>query len=77
MTEEANSKKNHLKGRENFLPWLTRMETLLTLDEVLTKNKLTSEIEIVGATDALKKKNEKIAKKYYAFEFFFHPNEKN
>ena len=58
MTEEANSKKNQLKGIENFLPWLTRMETLLTLDGVLTRNKLTSEIEIVGATEALKKRKE-------------------
>ena len=58
------SKKNQLKGRENFLPWLTRLETLLELDEVLSRNEETGKLEIAGLKQVQIDKNEKIAKKY-------------
>ena len=58
-----NSKKNQLKGRENYLAWKTRLETLLTIDEVIKRNATTGEIEIAGVV-AVKPENEKKAKKY-------------
>ena len=58
------SKKNQLKGRENFLPWLTRLETLLTLDEVVSRNEETDLLEISGLLAEARERNEKIAKKY-------------
>ena len=61
MTE---SKKNQLKGRENFLPWSTRLETLLTIDGVVTRNEGTDKLEIQGSTSEQQKANEKVAKKY-------------
>ena len=62
MTEST--KKNQLKGRENFLPWSTRLETLLTLDDVVTRNEATDKLEIKGLLPADKEANEKVAKKY-------------
>ena len=59
-----NNKKNQLKGRENFLPWLTRLETLLTLDDVVTRNEETDKLEVQGLLAPQKEQNEKIAKKY-------------
>ena len=58
-----NSKKNQLKGRENFLAWSTRLETLLLLDEVIKRNENTDKLEIAGTSDK-KVANEKTAKKY-------------
>ena len=46
-----NSKKNQLKGRENFLAWSTRLETLLLLDEVIKRNENTDKLEIAGTSD--------------------------
>ena len=56
-------RQNQLKGRENYLPWLTRLEGLLTLDDVLTRD-ATDTLVIIGATDAAKAVNEKKALKY-------------
>ena len=58
-----NSKKNQLKGRENFLAWSTRLETLLLLDEVIKRNENTDKLEIAGTSDK-RATNEKTAKKY-------------
>ena len=60
----TDTKKNQLKGRENFLPWSTRLETLLTIDGVVTRNQETDKLEIQGSTPAQKEANEKLAKKY-------------
>lgn len=58
------NKKNQLKGRENYLPWLTRLETLLTIDDVISRNEETDDIEIYGLTAQQVELNEKKAKKY-------------
>jgi hypothetical protein len=63
MTSET-KKHNQLKGRENYLPWLTRMEALLTIDDVLKRNTETDTLEIIGSTDTIKLANEKKAMKY-------------
>ena len=57
-------KNNQLKGRENYLPWLTRMEALLTIDDVLKRDIATDTLEVVGANAAAKAANEKKALKY-------------
>ena len=59
---DNNSKKNQLKGRENYLPWSTRLETLLSIDGVIARNEGT--LEIAGSTPGIRAANEKIAKKY-------------
>ena len=38
MTTETPKKHNQLKGRENYLAWVTRMEGLLSIDEVVARN---------------------------------------
>jgi hypothetical protein len=59
------TKKNQvLKGRENYLPWITRLEALLTLDDVIKRNTDTDKLETIGSTTAAKNENEKKAKKY-------------
>jgi hypothetical protein len=62
MEEKLNSK-NQLKGRENFLPWLTRLETILSIDGVLMRNAETDTLQILGEGTTLAK-NEKTAKRY-------------
>lgn len=57
-------KNNQLKGRENYLPWLTRMEALLTIDDVLKRDIETDTLEVAGATATAKAANEKKALKY-------------
>jgi len=61
MTE---TKKNQLKGRGNFLPWSTRLETLLSIDGVVARNEETGKIEIRSENAEEKRTNEKLAKKY-------------
>jgi len=64
MTESDSERKNHaLKGRINYLAWVTRMEVLLGLEEVIGRDDK-NKIIITGASEALKKKNEIRAKKY-------------
>jgi hypothetical protein len=63
MSEENPKKETLLKGRNNFLAWSTRLETLLTLDGHIIRND-NDVLEIAGATDAAKSKNETAAKKY-------------
>ena len=68
MTEQTSNKNQLLKGRGNYLAWMTRLEALLTLDDVLTRTK-EDKLVIIGddtseASKALKIKNEKTAKKY-------------
>jgi hypothetical protein len=38
MTEKKTEKRPLLRGRENFLAWLTRLEGLLMIDGVIKKN---------------------------------------
>ena len=60
MTETT--RKQLLTGRNNFLSWLTRLEGLLTIDDIIER---TDEgIVILGATPEEKKKNEREAKRY-------------
>jgi hypothetical protein len=61
MTE---TKKNQLLGRENFLSWSTRLESLLTIDGVVTRNEQSDALEIAGLEPAQQEANEKLAKKY-------------
>lgn len=66
-------KRSHLlRGRKNFLPWKTRIEGLLLIDDVLELKKVTNSendqelieaIAIAGANDTDKKKNDKKARK--------------
>jgi len=64
--ENTEHKKQNLllKGRTNFLPWLTRLEGLLSIDDVLERNVTNDTLEIIGANDIAKAANEKKAKKY-------------
>ena len=64
MTTETPKKHNQLKGRENYLAWVTRMEGLLSIDEVFARNATTDKLEIIGSTPPIKAENEKKAKKY-------------
>jgi hypothetical protein len=45
MTDE--SRRNDLRGRENILAWLTRLETINSLDNVIIRNLKTDKIELV------------------------------
>ena len=61
MSEQT--KKNQLIGRENYLAWSTRLETLLILDDVLERNE-EDQLVINGGTATILAANEKKAKKY-------------
>jgi hypothetical protein len=61
--KEPAKRQRKLPGMENYLAWKTRLETLLSIDEVIKRNATTGEIEIAGAA-AVKPDNEKKAKKY-------------
>jgi len=65
MTDDSEVPKKEilLKGRENYLAWSTRLETMLTIDDIIKRNDDTDALEVVGQGD-VKKKNEKTAKKY-------------
>jgi hypothetical protein len=64
MNTDAPKKSNQLKGRENYLAWVTRMEGLLSIDDVVVRNATTDKLEILGDTATIKAANEKKAKKY-------------
>jgi len=65
MTDDSEVPKKEilLKGRENYLAWSTRLETMLTIDDIIKRDDDTDALEVVGQGD-VKKKNEKTAKKY-------------
>jgi hypothetical protein len=64
MSNEEQPKKDVLlKGRENYLPWFTRLETMLTLDDIV-KRDTNDKLTIAGEEATLVAKNEKIARKY-------------
>ena len=59
-------KRNQLKGRTNYLAWKTRLEMMLTIDDILrpaAEGEGTGLI-ISGTTEKQKSDNEKKAKKY-------------
>jgi hypothetical protein len=64
MEINNNKKNNQLRGRENYLAWLTRMEGLLSIDDILERDTATDTLTILGADAAAKLANEKKAKKY-------------
>jgi Reverse transcriptase (RNA-dependent DNA polymerase) len=60
---EMESKKQLLKGKANFLPWLQRLEGLLMMDERVERNDL-EELVVKGATELERIQNNKVAKRY-------------
>lgn len=65
MTDNTNETKKDilLKGRANYLAWITRLESMLSLDDVVKKNEQ-GKLEISGANEITKATNEKTAKRY-------------
>ena len=49
------------KGRENYLAWSTRLETMLTIDDIIERKN--DDSLVICGQGAEKQKNEKIAKK--------------
>jgi len=63
MTDNTNETKKDilLKGRANYLAWITRLESMLSLDDVVKKNEQ-GKLEISGANEIEKAINEKKSK---------------
>jgi len=47
MADEKDPRRNELRGRDNILAWLTRLETMNLLDDVVVRNTTTDKLELV------------------------------
>jgi hypothetical protein len=61
--ETREKKDKLLKGRSNFLPWMTKLEALLSIDGVVERDR-DEKLIIVGTTEKEKEKYDKTGRKY-------------